>query len=66
MSNPSKVYTEVWTRVFMLMEIHGRSFTENFGEDKTYMMAKEYYYWPHMLRDVQDIIKRCFTITLLN
>ena len=29
----------------------------HFGEDKTYLMAKEHYYWLHMLKDIQDIIK---------
>jgi len=32
---------------------------EYFGEDKTYLMAKEHYYWPHMIKDIQDILKRC-------
>jgi len=31
----------------------------HFGEDKTYLMAKEHYYWPHMLKNTQDILKRC-------
>ena len=30
----------------------------HFGEDKTYLMAKEHYYWPHMLKDIQDVLKR--------
>ena len=29
------------------------------GEDKTYLMAKGHYYWPHMLKDIQDILKMC-------
>ena len=49
------------TRELILREIHGGSLAGHFGEDKTYIMAKEHYYWPHMLRDIQDLIKRCST-----
>ena len=31
----------------------------HFGEKKTLMMLKEYYYWPCMEKDAQDVIKRC-------
>lgn len=44
-----------------LREIHGGSLAGHFREDKTYIMAKEHYFCPHMLKDVQDLIKRCAT-----
>jgi len=47
------------TRELILREIHGRSMAGHFGEDKTYLMAKEHYFWPHMLKDIRDILKRC-------
>ena len=49
------------TRELVIREIHGGSLAGHFGEDKTYSMAKEHYYWPHMRKDIQDIIKRCST-----
>jgi len=49
------------TRELLLREVHGRSLAGHFGEDETYTMAKEHFHWPHMLRDVQDIIKSCST-----
>jgi len=49
------------TRELILREVHGGSLMGHCGEDKTYIMAKEHYFWPHMLKDVQDLIKRCAT-----
>jgi len=49
------------THKLILREVHGGSMVGHFGEDKTYFIAKEHYYWPHMLKDIQDIIKRCST-----
>jgi len=49
------------TRELILREIHGRSLAGHFGEDKAYIMAKKHYFWPHMHKDIQDLIKRCST-----
>ena len=49
------------TRELLLREVHGGSLAGHFGEDKTFSMAREHFYWPHMLKDVQDIIRRCAT-----
>ena len=49
------------THELILTEVHGGSLVGHFGKDKTYMMAKEHYCWPHMLKFIQDIIKRCST-----
>jgi len=43
-----------------LRKVHGGSLVGHFGKDKTYIIAKEHYFWPHMLKDIQDIIKMCF------
>ena len=31
----------------------------HFGRDKTYHMLHTHFYWPHMLRDVENLVKRC-------
>ena len=49
------------THELILREVHGESIAEHFGEDLNYLMAKEHYCWPYMLKDIQDIIKRCST-----
>jgi len=49
------------TRELLLREVHGGSLAGHFGEDKTLSMSKEHFYWPHMRKNVQDILKRCAT-----
>jgi len=49
------------TKEPILMEIPEVSLAGHFGEDKTYIMVKEHYYWSHMLKDIQDINRRCST-----
>ena len=49
------------TRELLLMEVHGGSLAGHLGEDKTVSMAREHFYWPHIVKDVQDIIRRCAT-----
>jgi len=49
------------TRELILREVHGGLMAGHFDEDKTYLMSKEHYYSPHMLKDIQDIIKRSST-----
>ena len=31
----------------------------HFGRDKTYHMLHTHFYWPHMLRDVENLLKKC-------
>ena len=47
------------THELILREVHRGALAGHFGEDKTYIMVKEHYFWPHMLKDIQDLIKRC-------
>ena len=49
------------THELILREVHGGPLAGHHGEDKTYIMAKEHYFWLHMLKDIQDLIKRCST-----
>jgi len=46
------------TRELILREIHGGSLAGHLREDKTFLMAKEHYYWPRTLKDIKDILKR--------
>ena len=39
------------TRELILREVQGGSFAGHFGEDKTYIMAKKQYFWPHVLKE---------------
>jgi len=49
------------TRELLLGDVYGGSLPGHFEEDKMFTMAREHFYWPHMLKDIQDIIKRCST-----
>ena len=49
------------TRELLIREVHGGSLVGHYRENKTVIMLREYYYWPAMERDVQDILKRCKT-----
>ena len=40
------------TRELLLREVHGGSLAGHFGEDQTFTMAREHFYWPYMLKDV--------------
>ena len=46
-------------RLLLVEETHKGGLMGHFGRDKTYTMLKEHFYWPHMLRDVENMLKRC-------
>ena len=46
-------------RLLLVEETHKGGLMGHFGRDKTYTMLKEHFYWPHMLRDVEHMLKRC-------
>ena len=46
------------THELILREAHGGSLASHFWS-KTYIMVKDHYFWPHMLKDIQALIKRC-------
>jgi len=49
------------TRELLIREVHGGSLVGHYGVNKTSIMLKEYYHWPSMDKDVQDILRRCAT-----
>ena len=49
------------TRELLIREVHGGFLAGHYGENKTSLMLKEHYYWSHMDKDVQDVIRRCAT-----
>ena len=46
-------------RLLLVEEAHKGGLMGHFGRDKTYHMLHTHFYWPHMLRDVEHMIKRC-------
>jgi len=45
------------TRELLVQEVHGGSLAGHYGENKTLIMIKEYYYWPGMSKSVQNVIR---------
>ena len=52
------------THGLILRKVHGGSLAGHFGEEKTYMMAKEHYYWPHMLKDLKKLSRGAQLVTM--
>ncbi|XP_074283212.1 uncharacterized protein LOC141607761 [Silene latifolia] len=48
-------------RELLVREAHGGALARHFGVNKTYDILGEHFYWPKMLKDVQDVIARCAT-----
>ena len=46
-------------RLLLVEEAHKGGLMGHFGRDKTYDMLHTHFYWPHMLRDVEHLLKRC-------
>ena len=46
-------------RLLLVEEAHKGGLVGHFGRDKTYDMLHSHFYWPHMLRDVENVLKRC-------
>jgi len=40
------------TRELLISDVHGGSLAGHYGENKTLIMLREYYYWPGMEKDV--------------
>jgi len=49
------------TRELLIRDAHGGSLASHYGENKTFIMLRGHYYWPGIVKDVQDILKRCGT-----
>ncbi|XP_074302886.1 uncharacterized protein LOC141637221 [Silene latifolia] len=48
-------------RELLIREAHGGGLGGHFGVTKTMEVLKEHVYWPRMLKDVQDVIRKCVT-----
>ena len=44
-------------RLNLIKEKHSGGLAGHFGIDKTLILLKEKYYWPHMYKDVQKFVK---------
>jgi hypothetical protein len=46
-------------REFIIHELHGGGLAGHFGQDKTYSLVANRFYWPGMRKDVNTIVNRC-------
>ena len=46
-------------RLLLIEESRKGALMGNFGRDKTYEMLRTYFYWSHMLWDVEHYVKKC-------
>jgi len=46
-------------REFIIQEFHGEGITRHFGQDKTYSLDIDRFYWPGMKRNVNTIMNKC-------
>ena len=46
-------------RLLLIEESRKGALMGHFGRDKTYEMLRTYFYWPLMLRDVENYVKKC-------
>ena len=46
-------------RLLLVEEAQKGGLIGHFGRDKTYHMLQTHFYWPHMLRDVEHMLKKC-------
>src|SRR6185295_10648664 len=46
-------------RLLLVEEAHKGDLMGHFGRDKTYDMLHSHFYWPHMLRGVEHLLKKC-------
>ena len=46
-------------RIFLGEEAHKEGIMGYFGRDKSYTMLHSHFFWPHILKDVKHMLKRC-------
>ena len=46
-------------REFLITELHGGGLAGHFGQDKTFAIVADRFYWPRMRRDVHTVVDRC-------
>jgi len=54
------------SRELLIREVHAGSLVGHFGENKTLTLLGEYYYWPGIDKDIQDVLKGCATCQIAN
>ena len=52
---------DCFLREKIIQDMHGGSLGGHFGQDKTYAMIEQKFFWPKMRRDVYKFVKRCQT-----
>ena len=45
----------------IIQDMHGGGLGGHFGQDKTYAMIEQKFFWPKMRRDIYKFVKRCQT-----
>ncbi|RDY09723.1 hypothetical protein CR513_05874, partial [Mucuna pruriens] len=53
-------------RQLLMKEAYEGGLVDHFGELKTFEILNEYFFWPHMRKDVHNICERCLTCKLAN
>ena len=48
-------------RQAIIREAHGGGLDRHFGRDKTLILVRENFYWPKLVQDVENIVRRCVT-----
>ncbi|CAM8877881.1 unnamed protein product [Rhodiola kirilowii] len=48
-------------RLLLLQESHAGGLMGHFGQEKTYEMLADHFYWPKMRKDVERFVQRCIT-----
>lgn len=56
-----KLFIPTDLRNKVIKECHDETTAGHFGIRKTLLRVKQYYYWPHMIRDIKQYIKSCET-----
>ncbi|XP_073526327.1 uncharacterized protein [Phyllobates terribilis] len=46
-------------RLLLVEESHKGGLMGHFGRDKTHAILSSHFFWPHMLKDVEHMLKRC-------
>ena len=48
-------------REHIIQELHIGGLWDHMGRDKTISLVEARYFWPHLKRDIEKFVKRCYT-----
>ena len=51
-------------RELVIKELHGGGMSGHLGQDKRWKAVEQRYFWPQLIRDVNNYVKRCSTCQL--